>query len=217
MDSSGNKIFAQFIIDLRKLLEELDLSPWIDNIFGSKQLNDSDDQPNSFPSCSYESECDFEKIKKNSIPLNQKISEIQQKIDILKFGVIPAKIFNKPHQKVNKHNIESDDEVNIFEKNQSKIIELINDHIKKKSSEEFYYINGSNSEIELIFKYRRRIDIFKLKIKEIKIIEKSFDTKEQIDIKPYNNLFCEIVSGIYCFVRNIDNTIHFITIKKKII
>ena len=215
VDSSGNKIFAQFIIDLRKLLEELDLSPWIDNIFGSKQLNDSDDQPNSFPSCSYESECDFEKIKKNSIPLNQKISEIQQKIDILKFGVIPAKIFNKPHQKVNKHNIESDDEVNIFEKNQSKIIELINDHIKKKSSEEFYYINGSNSEIELIFKYRRRIDIFKLKIKEIKIIEKSFDTKEQIDIKPYNNLFCEIVSGIYCFVRNIDNTIHFITIKKK--
>jgi hypothetical protein len=133
-DSNKNEIFVQFIIYLRKMLEEADICPWIDNIFGSKQNNLSDDQPNSFPVCTYEEYCEFEKIKKGEKPLKEKIERLQEKIDILKFGITPAKIFNKPHKKVHKQNNDFEDEIN-FEKKEKKIVEIINDYLGKKSKE----------------------------------------------------------------------------------
>ena len=215
-DTNFNETFVQFIIYLRNLLEKSDISPWIDNIFGVKQINFSDEQPNSFPFSTYEQYCQFEKIKKEDKPLDKKIEEIQEKIDILKFGITPAKIFNKPHKKNHKQSIEFEDEINNFEKKESKILEIINAYIEKKSKEKetFYLIKNNNTnEIELIFKYTTRIDIFKLKIKEVKCTEESFNIKDQIDMEPYNNSFCKIYPGLWCAVRNKDKTIKFITKK----
>ena len=36
------------------MLEKSDISPWIDNIFGTYQLSEKDEHPNSFPLYSYD-------------------------------------------------------------------------------------------------------------------------------------------------------------------
>ena len=214
VDNNRNETFAQFIVYLRNTLEELDISSWIDNIFGSKQLNFSDDQPNSFPLTSYEEHADLDKIKKSSLSIEKKIEEIEDKIDVLKFGITPAKIFNKNHQ--NRNNNISEDELNSFEKKEKKIIEIIKDYIKKKSTEKFYFINSNinnKNEIILNLKFSSRIEIFKLKLGDNKTNEFSYNINEPLEIEPCNNLFCEIVSGIICIVRNKDSTIQFLSTK----
>jgi len=214
VDNNRNETFAQFIIYLRNTLEGLDISGWIDNIFGSKQNNTSDDQPNSFPSSSYEESFDLDKIKKSSLSIEKKIEEIDDKIEVLKFGITPAKIFNKSHQNRN-INI-SEDEINSFEKKEKKVIDIIKEYIKNKSTEKFYFINSNinnKNEIILNLKFSSRIDIFKLKLGDNKYNEFSYKINEPIEIESFNNLFCEIVSGIICIVRNQDSTIHFVSTK----
>ena len=213
-DSNKNEVFVEFVINLRNMLEKSDIGPWIDNIFGSKQFNTSDDHPNSFSLYTYENHNDMEKIKKSDLPLEEKINDIQERIDILKFGITPAKIFNKTHKKIIKHFNDFEDEVNNFEKKEEKLIELINDYLDKKSKEKesFYLINRNNiNEIELILKFKSKIIIFKPRLKEKSFIEDKYIIKDQIDIEPYNNLFCELVPGLICIVRNKDKTIQFIT------
>ena len=213
VDNNKNETFAQFIIYLRNTLEELDISGWIDNIFGSKQFNTSDDQPNIFPLSSYEEQVDLDKIKKSSsLSIKKKIEEIEDKIDVLKFGITPAKICNRSHQSRN-INIE-EDEINSSEKKEKKTIEIIKDYIKNKSTEKFYFINSNinnKNEIVLNLKFSSRIIIFKHKLGDNKYNEFSYDIDEPIEFEPYNNLFCEIVSGIICIVRNKDSTIQFVT------
>ena len=219
-DSNKGETFYEFIFSQRNMLEKSDISPWIDNIFGAYQFSNSDDHPNSFPLYSYEDFCEFEKIKQKPIPLEEKISQIEENLGVLKLGITPAKLFNKIHQgKNNQNNINDyDNEINnYFNKKEQKIIELINNYIQKKAKEceNFYLINNNNSEeIELIFKLSSKIDIFKMKLGENKTNEISIITKDQIQIEPYNNLFCEIIPGLYCIVRNIDETIKFVYQKK---
>ena len=214
VDNERKETCIQFVIYLRKLLEKSDVSSWIDNIFGINQLNDSDERPNSFPFYTYESYCEFEKIKKESKPLKKRVKEIRTQIELLKFGITPAKVINKP-QKDKKFPSDHNDYITAFNKRETKIIEIINDYIRKKSNEKFYFINSYNeNEIELTLKFKSRIDIFKLKIGENKHNEITLITKGQIDMEPYNNLFCEIITGVYCIVRNEDNTLQFISIKK---
>ena len=216
VDNERKETCIQFVIYLRKILEKSDLSSWIDNIFGLNQMNESDEKPNSFPFYTYQSYCEFEKIKKESKPIEERIEEIQSKIDMLKFGITPAKVINKP-QKNKKSSNEFDDYITVFNKKETKIMEIINDYIGKKSNETFYFINSYNeNEIELILKFKSRIDIFKLKIGDNKYNEITLNVKGQIDMEPYNNLFCEIISGVYCIVRNEDNTLQFISTKKLI-
>ena len=215
VDNNRNETFVQFIVYLRNALEELDISGWIDNIFGSKQFNISDDQPNTFPISSYEEFVDMDKIKKTSLSIEKKIEEIEDKIEVLKFGITPAKIFNKSHHNRN-INI-AEDEINSFgKKKEKKVIDTINEYIESKSDEKFYFINSNinnKNEIILNLKFSSRIDIFKLKFGENKYNEFSYNINEPIEIEPYNNLFCEIVPGIICIVRNKDSTIQFVSTK----
>jgi len=219
-DNNNNETCIQFIINLKKLLEERDITPWIDNIFGSKQFSNDDEYPNSFPLYSYESNVDYEKIKQEGKPLNKRIEEIKQKIALLKFGIVPARIFIKNHPKVIKNinnNNELEEEVNIFAKKQKTIIKIINDFIKEKTKDnkDYYLINRKHdNDIELIFKFYSEISILIIKLVENKYFEFSLLAKEQLEIEPYNNLFCEINPGIYCIVRNRDKTIRFVSFKK---
>jgi len=214
VDNERKETCVQFVIYLRNILEKSDLSSWIDNIFGICQLNDSEEKPNSFPFYTYQSFCKFEKIKKEAKPLKKKIKEIQTQIEMLKFGITPAKLINKP-QKDKKPSNESDDYIMAFNKKEAKLIEIINYYIGNKSNEKFYFINSYNeNEIELIFKFKSRIDIFRLKVIENKYKEITLTIKGQIDMEPNNNLFCEIVSGVFCITCNEDNTLQFISTKK---
>ena len=213
VDSNKNEIFVEFIINLRNMLEKSDIGPWIDNIFGPKQFNISDENPNSFPLHTYENFNDMEKIKKSDKPLEQKINDIQEKIDILKFGVTPAKLFNKPQKKITKRFNDFEDELINFEKKEERLTDIMNDYLDKKSKEKesFYLINSyKTNEIELILKFKSKIIIYRPKLKE-KTIEDKYIIKDQIDMQPYNNLFYEIVPGLICVVRNRDKTIQFIT------
>ena len=222
LDCGNNEIFVQFIINLRNILDKSDISPWIDNIFGSKQFSNSDEEPNSYPQCSYEQFSELEKIKNGTQKIEDKIESMQRKIDILKFGITPAKIFSRPHPKATQHINEFEEELNYFDRKKQKIIDKINNYIEKKfkEKEDFYLINNNNNninEIELIFKFNTKIDIFKLKIKEMIEDEDSFIINGQIDMEPYNNLFCKILPGIICLVRNKDKTIKIISKKNVII
>ena len=228
-DTNNNESPAKFLIYLRNLLEKKDISPWIDIIFGNKQLNFSDEQPNSFPLCSYESYSEFQKIENENIPFHQKIKELKDRIDILKFGITPAKLFNKPHPphpKLEKHLIETEDEnhenKSSNNKKENKIIKFIEEYLEKitKEKKEFYFINSKkldynkDYDIELIFKFNSKIKIIKFKSGEYKPIEESFKINDIINIEPYNNAFCEILPKFYCVGRNLDKTIHFISPKK---
>ena len=211
--------FPEFIIKSRNQLEKSDLSPWIDNIFGAKQIDKSEENPNLFALSSYEEFSDVEKIKNDeNIELIKKVEEIKIKIDLVKFGMSPAKLFSKPHDKKEFFDKNEDNDEG-FEKKKDKIENAINNIISKKLKERnfFYIINNNNeNEIELIFKFNNKIDIHKLKFGESKFSEISLKIKDQIDIEPYNNSFCELFPEVYCLVRNIDNTL-IITSPKKIL
>ena len=218
--NNNNETSAQFIIYLRNLLEKKDISPWIDNIFGNKQFNLSDEQPNSFPLCSYEAYSEFEKIEKENIPLPKKIQKFKEKVDILKFGITPAKLFTKPHPKITKHLIENEDENINFNKRENKIMKFIEEYLEKISKEkkEYYFINSkkidNDIEFELILKFNTKVEILKFKSGESKPNEESFFIKDIINIEPYNNAFCEIFPKLFCVVRNMDKTIQFVLQKK---
>ena len=239
--------FPEYIIKSRNYLEEADLSPWIDNIFGAKQTSVSSDQPNLFPLNSYEEFSKLEGIKEKDISLEEKIEEIAGIIDLFKFGMTPAKIFWKPHDKMGKkyHEIDvlndnsnnsgnkekkdekkekkekkdkkEDKKEKKEEKRGEKSLIMINRYIQKKLKEKvlYFYINNKVEEdIEIIFKFTNKIDIFRAKLFEPKSKEISIKIQEQIEFEPYGNAFLEIFPLTFCTVRHIDNTIAFVSSKK---
>ena len=220
--------FPEFIIKFRNYLEQSDLSPWIDNIFGAKQTLVSNEHPNLFNLKTYEEFSELGQIKEKEISLEQKVQEIKENIELFKFGISPAKLFNKLHEKMNiKKNInekeeetsEDEDNFNIYDKSEEKSLNTINKYIQKKIKEkvDYYFINTKNdNDIEIIFKFKDKIDIFKLKFGENKYAEISQKIQEQFNFEPYTNSLCEVFPDIYCIVRHIDNTISFIS-KKKIL
>ena len=212
--------FPKFIIKSRNNLEQSDLSPWIDIIFGAKQTLYSEEQPNLFNLKSYEEFSELEKIKEKDIPLKEKVKEIKENVDEFKLGISPAKVFNRLHEKTNIKNYEKENDVDINDKKGEKSMNIINKYIQKKVKEkvDYYFINTKNiNDIELIFVFINKIDIFKLKFGETNFTEISQKIQETINIEPYNNLLCEVFPEIYCIVRHIDNTISFVTKTKSVI
>ena len=209
--------FPEYIIKSRNYLEQSDLSPWIDNIFGAKQTLASDENPNLFPLKSYEEFSELKNIIEGDLPLKEKVNKIKEDVEFFKFGVTPAKLFDKLVDKITIK--ENEEEINNHEKKETKIINIINKYIQKKVKEktDFYSINNNNSEdIELIFKFKNKIDILNINYGDIKKVEISLKIPEQIYLEPFNNSFCEVFPDIYCTVRHIDNTISFVN-KTKII
>ena len=130
VDTSCKYSFPEFIIKSRNNLEKSDLSPWIDFIFGAKQTLVSEDEPLLFDLKSYEEFSQLEKIKEEDKPLEEKVKEIKDTVECFKFGITPAKVFNKLHEKMNRKEIE--DNINISLKNEERSINTINKYIQKK-------------------------------------------------------------------------------------
>ena len=218
VDTHCKFAFPEFIIKSRNSLEEADISPWIDYIFGAKQTTYCAELPSLFSPNTYEEFSKLEKIKEENISLEEKRNKILENIDILKFGVTPAKVFNRQHDKMGNNNLDkNEDDVINFSKKEEKCINVINKYIQKKMKEKvnYFFINNKNDkEIEIIFKFNTKIDIFKLKFGDMKNIEITLKIQEQIDFKPYENSLCEIFPETYCTVRHIDNTISFTSSKK---
>ena len=213
--TNKNETFLKFIIELRKQLETFDISPWIDIIFGFRQFDDSDEHPNSFPFYGYEAFNEFDEILEDKLkPIEKKAGEIKHKIDLLRFGMAPAQLFNTPHPKVIN---EIEEEITNFDKKSKYLIETIKQYINKKikEKEEFCLFDSNNdNEIKLIFKFHNKIDIFILKLGENKYneISISISSKDQVDYE-LNNIY-ELLPQIYCIILNKDNTIQFFTSNK---
>ena len=220
VDIFYENLYPEYIIKSRNSLDETDLSPWLDLIFGVKQTVPNNEQPNLFPLNSFEEFSQIDELIEKDMPLKEKRDKILENVDVLKFGVSPARMFNKLHDKMGKKNLEKieDDMVSNAKKNE-KCLNVINKYITKKIKEKilYYFINTKvNNEIEIFFKFSNKIDVFKLKLGETKYTEISLKIQEQIDFEPYSNSIFEIFPLTYCTVRHIDNSMAFVANKKVI-
>ena len=112
-NSNKYKTAIEFIINQRINLEKENIVPWINNIFGYNQINESKELMNIFPLSSYEQylDIDIDKIKEK---LKDK-SEfelyhfIRLKLAILDVGISPIQLFNSAHPEKNSLNNNSND------------------------------------------------------------------------------------------------------------
>ena len=104
-NSNKFKCSVEFIINHRKILDTLNIVPWINNIFGYNQINDSKEIMNIFPLYSYEQFNDFdkevkgliEKFKDNKNIYLEIYNEIRSSIAMLDLGISPIQLFKSPH------------------------------------------------------------------------------------------------------------------------
>ena len=96
---------VEFIINHRKYLDSMNIVPWINNIFGFNQINNSKEVMNIFPVYSYEQYNDFDKeIQKIKDDLKEKnnfyellYQEVRMKLAILDLGISPIQLFKSSH------------------------------------------------------------------------------------------------------------------------
>ena len=243
-NTSQNIGIVEFIINLRNHLEKRELSPWINIIFGNKQLNDNYESLNSFPTYSYEQYNDLEEEKKDINDdinnkekkeiIDKKIKNIQNKIDLLSLGLVPSQLFKGPHpNKEIKYKQINNNNIYKFENNKYKTesnknlkkVPNINKYLKdfinkgfKNLSYVFTYLSH-NEIIKIIFIFENQIRIFNYLLESSKDIPNiNIDLEEEINIlkiKPYKNLIVELYQNIYIICRLINRTLLICSEKQK--
>jgi hypothetical protein len=112
-NNNQNCSIVEYIINLRNILEKKELSPWINNIFGSNQISEDIKDYNMFPTYSYEQFNNFEKEKEminedksqnvNVKIINEKLKSIKSKMEMLSLGLTPIQLFKYPHPEKEKN------------------------------------------------------------------------------------------------------------------
>ena len=103
--SNKYKTSIEFIINNRKSLEQTNIVPWINNIFGYNQINISKGVMNLFPTSSYEQLFDdkmpkiFEKNEDKSDFEIYKL--IRMNLAVLDIGITPIQMFKSSHPEKN--------------------------------------------------------------------------------------------------------------------
>ena len=139
-NSNRYKNSVQFILNHRKNLDKLNIVPWINNIFGYNQLNESKEVMNLFPLYSYEQYNDFDKgifnmkdkLKNDENLYLELYNDIRGKIAILDLGITPAQLFKSAHPEIK------------MPKNRNKMIDL-NSSVKSNSKNLSSFLNVSNN------------------------------------------------------------------------
>ena len=246
--TSQNRGIVEFIIDLRKILETKELSEWINNIFGSNQLSDNNESFNKFPEYSYEQLNSFLKDKENLYSeigedelneeqkkdINDKISDLKSRIQLLSLGLTPSQLFKSPHpikekirKKSNNKKISLNDSNSINNGNKIKIgnfikkkrsnFYLINKNVKEYINKTsfnnvlFVFSNNDNDNLKIIFIFEKLITICNFESENGKDIQcKNIELEDELkilDIKPYKNIFVELYENIYLICRLINKTL----------
>ena len=234
----------EFIINLRNLLETKELAPWINNIFGYKQINENYESFNCFPKYSYEQFNNFEKLKeeinedknKNIKPeiINDMIKNIKNKIEMLTLGLTPSQLFKSPHPYKENNNTKEKTNEN---KNKSEFgktppkgkeincginISLKNFINKENLKNLLYSFNNinNNEAIKIIFVYESCIIIFDYISENDKEQHPqiTLDLEEDVllKMKPYRNSLIEMYENIFLLCRLINRTLLLCSEKKKI-
>ena len=186
---------VEFIIDLRKILETKELSDWINNIFGSNQLNDNFDSYNKFPEYSYEQLNSFIRDKETLYSeigedelneeqkkiINDKINELKSRLQLLSLGLTPSQLFKYPHPI------------------KEKIIKKSNN--KKKSLNDSNNNNNNGNKIKIG-------KLIKKKRSNLYLMNKCL--KEYVNKAPFNNM-------LFAFSNNDNDNLKIIFIFEKLI
>ena len=105
-NSNKYKTSVEFIINHRKYLDDnVNITPWINNIFGCNQINESKDLMNIFPLYSYEQFSDIdeeldkikETLKNNENYYIEIYNNMKNKLAILDLGITPIQMFKTSH------------------------------------------------------------------------------------------------------------------------
>ena len=142
-NNNQNCSVIEFIINLRNILEKKELSPWINNIFGSNQINENIKEYNMFPTYSYEQFNNFEKEKEmineeksqnvNVKIINEKLKSIRGKMEMLSLGLTPIQLFKYPHPEKEKYSKKKIDNINTSTQENCNQIENGKTYYKKKT------------------------------------------------------------------------------------
>ena len=215
-NSNKYKNSVAFIINHRRYLDNnVNIVPWINNIFGYNQINDSKELMNIFPLYSYEQFNDFDKqlslIKEKLKDKENKYLEIynhmRSKLAILDLGISPAQLFKTAHPE--KPNISNNSmiDLNSSIKSNSKNLSLI----LNNSSNSFTDENSSKRKSEKSEKSEKNEK--KDKKKEKKDNEKKINDL----ILPIKDFISKQKSQKYKLVLSNQSTSLFFIFKNKII
>ena len=205
VENSKNQI--EFIMKERKNLENFNICPWIDNIFGVNQRNKK--IINIFPLYSYAEENDSHKILKEKEKEGKKgealYNAVKNELNFNTIGVTPLQILNKIQEKENlKINYPIID---------NRIKENIDSFLEKKDSN---YILFSDKKY-IYFKFYEKLFLFDY-VSSFKFHE--FNIGDQIDIIPKENSLCKILikvkdnlKALLISVRYSDGTIKILSDK----
>jgi hypothetical protein len=165
---------AEFIINIRQNLEQRNIIPWVEIIFGYNQGEDKDINNNQiyniFPHSSYEENNNYEEIKneldddgKNAVDI---INRIKDKLSLLSIGICPVKLFKTPFKKkITKSISYRAEKARIYHKKgtESNFIKDIENFMKSnvKEKSKIYLIDNNNA-TNLMIKTKKIINLYKL-------------------------------------------------------
>ena len=212
---------AEFITNIRQNLEQRNIIPWVEIIFGYNQGEDKDINNNQiyniFPHSSYEENNNYEEIKneldddgKNAVDI---INRIKDKLSLLSIGICPVKLFKTPFKKkITKSISYRAEKARIYHKKgtESNFIKDIENFVKSnvKEKSKIYLIDNNNA-TNLMIKTKKIINLYKLFNNENKNNknERELCDKKQLNIFPQSKMFCEITPDIILTCRYLDRTI----------
>ena len=151
LDTGEKNGIIEFIINMRQQLEKVNIIPWVDNIFGYKQVIENEKSFGVYiiyPLSSYEKNNQYNlimsELKKEGKSQSEILNRIKLDLNFLKIGICPVQLLKTP---LNEKNM---GKYNSFKK-------IIKEH---KDLKDFVYnpldgeyiVNANNTVIELILK-----------------------------------------------------------------
>ena len=183
----------EFIIKQRQKLEEFNIGPWIDFIFGINQKNEN--LMITFPPYVYEEENNFELKKKEfeqkGMTGDKLITYIKMYYNFQTLGVMPIQLFNKSFEDRGENKNINLTKIKDNFMSFGKKYDYHNYHIfcDKKF---IYFKNDSNT---FIFNYLTNLPMI------------SINQGKQINLYPIENSFCRISKHLFVFGRYTNSTL----------
>ena len=198
-NSNKYKTCIEFIINHRIALEEANIVPWINNIFGFNQLNETEESYNVFQITSYEQKFEDNNVQKEKSKDKNKnksdyeiFNEIRLNLAILDLGITPMQLFKSPHPEKIIDNNSDINNINNLNKSST---------IKPKSSKNLGDINNNNLNINNISKKEKKLQNDKNKIiKQLFSNAKRFNEKQQS--KKYKLYLNEETMNLFYIYKN---------------
>ena len=153
-NSNKYKNTIEFIINHRKILENANIVPWINNIFGYNQINETKEAMNVFPLSSYEQcfDINIQKIKEKFKDQSDFdiYRQIRFKLAILDIGISPIQMFKTPHPEKNLIGTNNNNEIKFYRNESNSSNSLNSSSYSNKSQKEKKKIEKKESDRKII-------------------------------------------------------------------